>query len=248
MVVNRIGIGVNKSIAQPTGEIKNFSSIEPNRDVYHIPYGVRSDIVEIANKLLAEETKIAVPESSRSVLCPVYHNRFGGVRYFWYKTPKECPVECQDTQTRAAVSTALLELQAQTPQPIMVAVAGSRAEAGRSSVQESYVLEMIHYKIVVVAQRDYHEDHYRLMEALTSGALVLSDPMLIPPKYMVDGQHYVVYSSMEDLKEKIKYYLDCPGERLRIAYKGWHLAMTRYRSWHMMERLMFSEQQQHLRR
>ena len=124
---------------------------------------------------------------------------------------------------------------------VFVGVVGNKGEIGRRFVSEEYMSSMLEHKIVVVAQKDKHEDHYRLMEAFASGALVFSDPMVVPPKRLVDGHDYIVYRSMEDLESKLLYYLNCPRERLRIAYNGWLKVMTEYRSWHMMEKLVLGE-------
>jgi hypothetical protein len=125
------------------------------------------------------------------------------------------------------------------PFSVSIGLAGEHNRWGRRFVQTAYVQEMLEHKIVVVAQRDNHEDMYRLMEALASGALVFSDPMVAPPKYLVEGEHYVVFTSKEDLKRKVRFYLEeCPTERLRIANKGWTLAMQQYRSFHLMEQVI----------
>ena len=128
-----------------------------------------------------------------------------------------------------------------TNETTKIDLVGTAADVGRYMANEAYVEEMLKYKIVVVAQRDDYEGMYRLMEAFAGGALVLSDPMVVPPKYLVDGEHYVVYQNPEDLIEKALHYLNCPGERLRIAYNGWKLAMSQYRSFHMIENIILRE-------
>lgn len=97
---------------------------------------------------------------------------------------------------------------------------------------------MLNHKVVVVTQKDTWEGHYRFMEAISSGTLVFSDPIIAPPKHFVAGHDYVVYKSFSDLQDKLVYYLNCPKERLRIAYNGWAKTMTTYRSYHMMERML----------
>ena len=97
---------------------------------------------------------------------------------------------------------------------------------------------LTNHKIVVVAQRDRWEGHYRLMEALSGGALVMSDPMHPFPYLILDGENIVVYSSLDDLKEKIRYYIRNERERLEIAARGHHVAMNHHRSWHVMERIV----------
>ena len=239
MVQNRTGLSGD----QPSGRAVDYSP----RTVWHIPYGVRSDIVLSTHRIMSDNFSVPLPNSTIFPLCPVYRSRPGGVRFVWFTKHRLCRTECQDATTRFSVSAAVRQLASNElmsgkfgNHTVHVGPVGLRSELGRRFATEDYVLELMNYKIVVTAQRDFHEDHYRLMEAFAGGALVLADPMVMPPKYLVDGQHYVVYTSTADLKAKILYYLNCPKERLRIAYNGWSLVMTHYRSWHMMDRIIFS--------
>jgi hypothetical protein len=125
---------------------------------------------------------------------------------------------------------------------ILVGNAGRTNSFGRRFASMEYVREMLKYKILIVAQRDEHEDMYRLMESFVGGGLVMCDAMVAPPKYLVDGEHYVVYYSLDDLRRKIFYYLnECPAERLRIANQGWNLVMQKYRSFHLMEQVILNQ-------
>eukprot|EP00534_Pseudo-nitzschia_fraudulenta_P007548 CAMPEP_0201147110 /NCGR_PEP_ID=MMETSP0851-20130426/8702_1 /ASSEMBLY_ACC=CAM_ASM_000631 /TAXON_ID=183588 /ORGANISM="Pseudo-nitzschia fraudulenta, Strain WWA7" /LENGTH=591 /DNA_ID=CAMNT_0047422863 /DNA_START=85 /DNA_END=1860 /DNA_ORIENTATION=+ len=114
-------------------------------------------------------------------------------------------------------------------------------EAG--NVQYKYTEQLLGCKIVVIAQRDGWEDHYRLTESLASGALVMTDPMVALPPGLVDGVNIVVYDSPEMLKERIKHYLkpENKKERKRIALKGYRLVMGKHRSWHRLEELLFGK-------
>ena len=78
-----------------------------------------------------------------------------------------------------------------------------------------------------------------MMEALASGAMVMTDPMLTLPKGLQAGKSIVVYHSLEELVSKAKYYLDAKAERQRIALEGYKVAMSLHRSWHMIERIVF---------
>ena len=105
---------------------------------------------------------------------------------------------------------------------------------------------LLQHKIVVTAQRDTYEDHYRLMEALVGGALVFTDPMHPLPYMLEDGKNVIVYNSIADLKEKILYYINDPvgqQERVKIAKKGYEVAMNHHRSWHVMERLILDDEE-----
>ena len=109
------------------------------------------------------------------------------------------------------------------------------------AVNENYAAALLSHKIIIVCQRDSWEDHYRLMEALAGGALVMTDPMHPLPAGIEDGKQLVVYESIAALKDKIKYYLEHEEERLEIAQSGHDVAMSRHRSWHRMEELVFGD-------
>jgi len=112
-------------------------------------------------------------------------------------------------------------------------------EAG--NVQFKYTWNLLNCKIVVITQRDEWEDHYRLMESLASGALVMTDPMIAPPAGLIDKVNIVVYDNPKTLKNLIKYFLkpENEKERKRIAYNGYQLVMGRHRCWHRLEELLF---------
>jgi hypothetical protein len=110
---------------------------------------------------------------------------------------------------------------------------------GRSIVQEPYLEKLMATKIHVVSQRDTHEDHFRLLEALVSGAMVMTDEMLTLPSGLEHGVSLVVYHSAQDLAEKIHYYLTRPKERLAIARTGRRIALSRHRAQHRIEEMMF---------
>jgi len=117
----------------------------------------------------------------------------------------------------------------------------SRGKVGRVSIADNYVDGLVGHKIVVVAQRDHWEGHLRLMEALISGALVMTDPVMHLPAGYKYGVNIVVYNSLADLKEKIKYYLSPKGsvQRREIAQKGKRLALEHHKSDDMYRRLVF---------
>jgi len=108
-------------------------------------------------------------------------------------------------------------------------------------VQFEYIEQILECKIVVIAQRDEWEDHYRLMESLASGALVMTDSMVVLPEGLVDKVNIVVYDSPNMLKELIRYYLkpEHKNKRKKIASRGYNLVMGRHRDWHRLETLLF---------
>jgi hypothetical protein len=111
------------------------------------------------------------------------------------------------------------------------------------SIQSEYVRLLLSAKIVVVAQNDEWEDHAVLMEALSSGALVMTDDMLNAPWGLKNHSNVVMYDSPNSLERLVHYYLHPQNEqrRLAIAQKGWELAMIEHRSWTRMETLLFGK-------
>ena len=122
-----------------------------------------------------------------------------------------------------------------------ISVGGS---IGRTEIDQDYLESLLKTKIVVVAQRDAWEDHYRLFEAFTGGAMVMTDTMLSLPDGLVDGESVVMYKSREHLRVLLLYYLH-PKQaevRLAIARKGFEVAMGQHRSHHRMEEVFFGKQ------
>ncbi|KAL7576689.1 hypothetical protein ACA910_005614 [Epithemia clementina (nom. ined.)] len=126
----------------------------------------------------------------------------------------------------------------------MVGLAGVQtAHRGRlQAASMAYLAALTGTKIMVVTQRDPYEDHYRLMEALAaSGACVFSDYMHGLPAGLENGTSIIVFTSPQELQSLIVYYLhpNHQAERLEIARRGREVAMTRHRSWHRMEEMVF---------
>jgi hypothetical protein len=120
----------------------------------------------------------------------------------------------------------------------------SRIQGNVTSLSDTtYVKALLQSKIVVVAQRDEWEDHYRLYESLASGALVLTDPMLALPEGLVNGTNLLVYETLQDLEHLLTYYLEHDEERQEIAKRGFAMVMGRHRTWHRMEQILFGQPQ-----
>lgn len=120
-------------------------------------------------------------------------------------------------------------------------LAGKDKKMGRNIVSSEYVKIMLKSKIIVVAQRDGWSDHYRLMEALSSGAMVIADETLILPRGLRHAESLVIFDSFSDLREKLFYYVQHDTERLKIAQRGWEIAMGYHRSWHALESVIFGQ-------
>ena len=159
---------------------------------------------------------------------------------FWNPEDTEDPVSEAKSELRASVSKLVSSLgEGNSHLNVTVGTIGAREDSGRNSVDNAYTRALLQHKIVVVAQRDEWEGHYRLMEALAGGALVMSDPMHPFPYLIEDGVNIVVYTSLSELKEKILRYVRNETERLELAAQGHHVAMNYHRSWHVMERIIF---------
>ena len=118
---------------------------------------------------------------------------------------------------------------------------GVNEYGGQNSVHSEYVLGLLNHKIIVVCQRYQYQGHYRLMEALAGGALVLADPMYPLPKGLEHKQSLIIYESLEDLSHYLKYYLENEKERLKIAKSGYDVAMEYHQSHNRIEYFVFGD-------
>ena len=144
-----------------------------------------------------------------------------------------------ESRLRFLVSETILDMGKSESLNVFVGLAGDVARVGRREVKSEYIDALLRSKINALSQRDSWEDHYRLFEALVTGGMVLTDRMLSLPEGLQNGTHIVEYISQEDLRSKIRYYLSHPEERIEIARQGRLLAMSRHRSWHRLEEIVF---------
>ena len=199
--------------------------------ILHSPYTVRTDHVEALAKVL-DATKFKSPVE--------YEPKKWDVAHFWGKGND--PVShlrnkitdlCKDLDGTVLPSGRKIKAYCK--------LAGNRGTPGRRTVNEQYLTKLLKSRIVIVTQRDQWEDHYRLMEALAGGVMVVADMMLSLPKGLVDRESVVLFRSQQELHDVITYYVEHDHERRRIAQKGWEIAMGRHRSWHRMEELLFGQ-------
>jgi hypothetical protein len=117
---------------------------------------------------------------------------------------------------------------------------GKSGTLGRNKANRDYVTALLTTKIVVVVMRDMWEDHYRLLEAISCGALVLTDHMLaLQNMGFVPGQSIVMFDNTTQLQDLIHYYLQHDTERITIAHEGWKIALGRHLPWHRLEEVLF---------
>lgn len=185
-------------------------------------FSVRGDIFEAFEKDLPNYlNEIGLPSTMNRVDLP----RPKDAVHFWDMNNR------RKALLRCEVSRHLMALNDTYPErnlTLFANIVGNRGKLGRTTVNWDYVRAMLEFKIVVVAQRDRHEDHYRLFEALISGAMVMSDPAMSLPYGVVHNETIILYRSMSQLQNQIIYYLDHPEERLRIARAGLELALNHH--------------------
>jgi hypothetical protein len=79
----------------------------------------------------------------------------------------------------------------------------------------------------------YWEGDFRLWEAMSSGALVFVDPLMVPHPYpLLDKKHVIYFSQNDesDLFEKLDYYRAHKAEARAIALQGYYHAMKHHRT------------------
>ena len=240
-------------------------------DYHHRPIGVRTDIVQQVQEYLtvtsqnspsddksnsyASDTRQSPTRSSQpfTSLCHPLEQmpRDIHVSYFWdHQNHSREDAHLRDTVYEVLSDMAEQSLTNDTRQSheqaanawtFQLGVQGENRDRGRKRASPAYVVALMNTQIVVVAQRDEWEDHYRLFEAAVSGAMVMTDRMLGLPDGLVDGESVVTFSNSQELRDKVLYYLHHSYERLRIARQGRFIAMSRHRSWHHMEQVVFGK-------
>ena len=216
--------------------------------VQRLSFYVREDIKRAIDDYMEKREKKNSINSSSSKIDLSSHAiahlpRPTDVRTFWNE--KVCNTRCS---FRNYVSNSVLRMSLRYPSlKINTDVAGYIRGRGRRRVHPDYIEGMLTTKIIVLAQRDNWEDHYRLDEALLSGALVLHDPQTYWPHMMIDGVNIVVYHNISDLESKILYYLDPLNEEERIAIgqRGRELALNNHRVWNQAERVFLNDMSYH---
>eukprot|EP00977_Amphora_coffeiformis_P001018 scaffold219_cov156-Amphora_coffeaeformis.AAC.16 len=199
----------------------------------HTPLMVRTDTVEALH--------VALKKQGHNLAYPIEKlPRATDVIHLWplNETKK---VNTQYAKLRIRVSEILTELGRKHNLKTFIGLAGKPLKEGRRDVAGDYIKMLLDTKIVVIAQRDFWEDHYRLMEALVSGACVLTDFMHGLPEGLKNGTSVLMYTSPQDLEDLILYYLGHDEERIEIGKRGREIAMQRHRTWHRMEEIIFGE-------
>ena len=98
-------------------------------------------------------------------------------------------------------------------------------------------------KIIVTCNPDKWEGDHRTWEALAAGALVFVDRMLTPLVHpLIDGKHCIFYemsdAGLQEMKEKIEYFIRNPGQARTIAMTGHDFAMKYHRSTNRIDEIL----------
>jgi spore maturation protein CgeB len=83
-----------------------------------------------------------------------------------------------------------------------------------------------------------HQISPRVFEAMACGGFVLSDRQKDVLALFKDGEHLVTFGDGKDLVDKIKYFLQCPEERKRIAAAGCREVLNKHTYTHRMQNLL----------
>jgi hypothetical protein len=199
----------------------------------HTPYFVRTDIIESLHSFLHSTRNVTLKYPIESLPRPV------DVAHFWHHNTTH--IDSRFYSFRSRVSELLFDMHQQRYPTwnLQLGIQGNLAKAGRSSVHDDYLNSMLQAKIIVVTQRDDWEDHYRLFEALSTGAMVMTDFMHGLPTGLLNGTSIGVFTTPQNLESLLVYYLSNDEIRLDVAHRGREVAMSRHRSWHRMEEVVF---------
>lgn len=205
-------------------------------DYLHTPLTVRTDTIAGLDSYLKKKG-MPLTHPIEKLPRPV------DISHFWPAEKKEGPIEVNHNRgnLRSMVSRILDALGKKEGLNTFLGVKGKAINEGRTSVREAYIEGLLEAKIVVVTQRDAWEDHYRLMEALIGGAMVMTDKMFGMPAGLKNGTSIIEFDSAESLKSLVMHYLSHDEERIEIGRQGRYVAMSRHRSWHRMEEIVFGE-------
>mmetsp|Transcript_13111 Transcript_13111/g.15406 ORF Transcript_13111/g.15406 Transcript_13111/m.15406 type:complete len:524 (+) Transcript_13111:2-1573(+) len=209
---------------------KNF-----NGTMRILRYGVRSDLVNSIKEII-DEKKTAKSEENLDI---VMMRRPKDVIHFWNHDSAQAKGTASHRTFITKRLNAFGRMKKNAHRTIFTGLVGEARMQGRQTVQRPYAEALLEYKIVVVCQRDRWEDHYRLMEALAAGALVMTDPMHPLPYGINDKEQVIVYGSFKELKQNIIFYLQNPAKRLKIARSGHEVAMKKHRSDQWLERIIY---------
>lgn len=87
--------------------------------------------------------------------------------------------------------------------------------------KEAYIKNINESKIFVTCNETFKQLSRKYAEALICGALLMADrPDDLDEFGYKDGEHLILYKGLDDLKDKINYFLEHDDERKKIAEAG----------------------------
>lgn len=204
--------------------------------VHFSPYCVREDIVEELKKHTGKSRDVDVccffepNEDNWSKHIPMHYERGYSLRDVVERGIGWCG-------TRRLIASTLKAAQKWygCGYNMHIGKTGTGQTEGRRTPQEEYCKLMATTKIIVTATPDGWEGDYRLMEAMSSGALVLHNRMILPPTGLEDGKHWVVYNDHIDMLEKVYYYMTHQCEASLIGQAGKKYVLENHRPHHRVE-------------
>jgi hypothetical protein len=205
-------------------------------NVHYSPYCVRHDIVKEMEKHKNKSRDMDVccffepTEDSWSKHVPMHYSRNYSLRELIERNVGWC-----GTRRLVASTLKLAQDWYGCGYKMHLGKTGGGQTTGRRSPQEDYCRLMATTKIIVTATPDGWEGDYRLMEAMSSGALVLHNRMILPPNGLVDGEHWVIYDDHVDMLEKVYYYMQYSEEAKRIGLNGKRYVMQNHLPEHRVE-------------
>ena len=105
-------------------------------------------------------------------------------------------------------------------------VAGGHSGKGKI-VHEAYIDAINRSKIFINSNGTYGAVLMKYFEAMACRSLLITDePIDAAMMGFIDGENIVFYRNIADAVKKIRYYLDNPEERERIANNGYRLVHT----------------------
>ena len=212
-----------------TGQTYTYSDI----DVHHAPYCVREDLLTVMDSIdVDRDINVSCffkPKNAIDFSNAIKHNRShehpkGHARGFIADVVNQIDIPNKHVGTTASVC------QNEGRQGINIDVPGS--------MQHTYATLLRRSKIVVTACPSNYEGDYRLFEAMSSGALVLHNRMVLPPHGLIDGEHWVLYDNSVDLQEKLLYFYKNQDQAREIAMNGYKYCLNNHRPHHRIEQFL----------
>jgi len=98
---------------------------------------------------------------------------------------------------------------------------GLRSIVGKKVVKDAYIKAINQSKIGVISVNVFNSPNMKFTEFSSCGTFILADrPADFNMLGFKDGEHLVLYKNLNDLSDKIKYFLKHEAEREEIAKNG----------------------------